>query len=92
MLNYNKIMGDNAFINAICSIYARWMDEQMFESAEDYKDVLVSLIKKYNGEDIGIENAKFCRRPFGVKFTTPCDNWKWQLKVTSRTIGIVRIG
>ena len=92
MLNYNKIMGDNAFINAICSIYARWMDEQQYESGDDYRDVLVSLIKDYNGEDIDIANVKFCKRPFGVKFTTPCDNKVWQLSVTMRTIGLQRIG
>ena len=92
MLNYNKIIDNEKFVTAIGHIYWRWLDEQQYESPSSYKDVLVSLIKDYNGEDIDIANVKFCRRPFGVKFTTPCDNKVWQLSVTMRTIGLQRIG
>ena len=92
MLNYNKIIDNENFITAISNIYGRWLDEQMYESGDEYRDVLVSLLKKYNGEDIDITNVKFRKRPFGIKFTTPCDNKVWQLKVTMRTIGIQRIG
>ena len=92
MLNYNKIIDNEKFITAIGQTYWRWLDERMYESGDDYRDVLVSLIKDYNGEDIDIANVKFCKRPFGVKFTTPCDNKVWQLSVTMRTIGLQRIG
>ena len=62
------------------------------EDINDYAPVMVNLIKKFNGQDVEIADVKAIKRPFGIKFTTPNDGKRWQLKRTMTSIGIMRIG
>ena len=87
MLNYNKILNDG-FINSVDNLFGRWLDEWMYEDIRDYANVIVSLIKSHNGEPLDITDIEPCEKPFGVKFTTPCDNKRWQLARTMTTISI----
>ena len=92
MLDYNTLCSSREFVNGISNLFSRWLDEQQYEDINDYAPVMVNLIKKFNGQDVEIADVKAIKRPFGIKFTTPNDGKRWQLKRTMTSIGIMRIG
>ena len=92
MLNYNKIMEDENFLTTIDYLFSRWLDEHEYEDINEYAKAIVKAVKTANGEPIEMADIKPCKRPFGIKFTTPCDGKRWQFKRTMYEISIMRIG
>lgn len=91
MLNYNQVCNSDKFQNVVINLFCRWLDEKDYEDINDYAPILVNVVKENNGEPLEMTDIVACKRPFGIKFTTPCDGKRWQLKVTTRSLGIVRI-
>lgn len=92
MLNYNKVANDTKCLNIVTNLFCRWLDEHEYEDINDYVPHIVKAVKDANGAPLEMTDIKPCKRPFGIKFTTPCDGKRWQLKRTMTTWGIIRIG
>lgn len=88
---YDDLLANQDFVLTFSNLYCRWLDESKYEDINDYKEVLVKAIQKAL-PDLTITDVKAKKRPFGLEFTTPSDNKRWQLYHTSRTLGVKRIG
>ena len=88
---YDDLMQNQDFVLTFSNLYGRWLDECKYEDINDYKNVIVSAIGKAL-PDLQMTDIKATKRPFGMTFTTPSDNKRWQLYHTSRTLGVKRIG
>lgn len=88
---YDDLLANQDFVLTFSNLYYRWLDECKYEDINDYKNVIVSAIQKAL-PDLQMADIKASKKPFGMTFTTPSDNKRWQLYHTSRTFGVKRIG
>ena len=88
---YDDLLANQDFVLTFSNLYYRWLDEKEYEDINDYKNVIVSAIGKAL-PNLQMTDIKATKRPFGITFTTPSDNKRWQLCHTSRKLGVKRIG
>lgn len=91
MLDWKKVLEDKKFTTLATNLFIRWLDESEYEDINEYAEVLMDGIKKANGSPLEVKDVVACKRPFGVKFTTPCDNKRWQFKHTTTYYSLKRI-
>lgn len=88
---YDILLQNKCFTNTFTNLYCRWLDEYKYEDINDYKDVIVSAIRKAL-PNLEMTDIKACKRPFGIEFKTPTDGKVWKVYHTTRTFGVKRIG
>ena len=87
---YNILINNKGFEMTFGNLFSRWLDEKEYEDINQYKEVIVSAVKKVL-PNLVMSDIKPTKRPFGITFSTE-DGKRWRIFHNMREFGVKRIG